>query len=72
MNTELLRTRTNLHRYLAGRDVQTRNLFELEYFEIDELRDILLVHDGTRPPGTLPDVYERDGDELRLVEWWNT
>jgi hypothetical protein len=71
VNTELLRTRSNVHRYLAGRDVQTCNAFELEHFELEGLRDILLVHDGTRPPDTLPDVYERRGDVLRLVEWWN-
>jgi hypothetical protein len=29
VNTELLRTRSNLHRYLAGRDVQTCNAFEV-------------------------------------------
>lgn len=72
MNNELLRTRSNLNRFLMGRAVQTCNAFELEHFDVDELQDLLVVHDGTKPPATLPDVYERQGDVLRLVEWWNT
>jgi len=72
MNSELLRTRANLHRYLAGRHVQTCNAFELEHFEPENVRDILLVHDGTKPSHALPDVYVLDGDVLRLVEWWNS
>lgn len=71
MNAEPLRTKTNFTRFLAGRQIQTCNLFELEHFDLDELRDILLVHDGTKPTGAIPDVYERAGDVLQLVEWWN-
>lgn len=79
MNNELLRTRRNLERFLMGRTLLTCNAFELEHYEVERLQTegpgkdawLLVVHDGTRPAAALPDVYERRGDTLKLVEWWN-
>lgn len=74
-----MKTQQELFRFVAGRNIHTCNAFELEHFDVERMRsgdgdmatgDVLFVHDGTAVSGTLPEVYERDGDTLRLVEWW--
>ena len=64
--------RTQLNRFLAGKTLHTCNHFERKFFDLGLLRygHLLLVHDGTKPMDALPDVYERVGDRLTLVEWW--
>jgi hypothetical protein len=69
---EVVKDRPSMNRFIAGRTLHTCNKFELEFFEVDAMGvgALLLVHDGTKPVGTLPDIYERAGETLRLVEWW--
>lgn len=67
-----MKTKHALHNFIAGKTLHTCNKFELEHFDVEilDLDALLLVHDGTKPVGTFPDVYRRAGDALKLVEWW--
>jgi len=62
--------RTQLNRFLAGKTLHTCNRFELDLFADLQPGHLLCVHDGTKSMDALPDVYERVGNKLELVEWW--